>query len=204
MSYNLDSWPQLDWTRWTSTANTLHMYLQVGGKTRLALTPLQNHWWNVPLYLTSRGLWTSPMLIRDDQSLDIEFDFLSHALIFQTSDGEERTLSLKPMTVKNFFAEYLQLLRELRVDVQLDSMPVEIADPIPFHEDDQHCSYDPEAVSRFWHTLRLCDYVLKRFSTGFCGKISPVHFFWGAMDLATNRRVPTAIPFKRKPIPMKL
>ncbi len=187
MSYNLNSWPRLEWTQWSSTAETLHMYLQIVGKTRLALTPLQNHWWNVPLYLTARGLWTSPMLIEDGQSLDIEVDFLSHALIFRTSDGEERTLPLKPMTVKSFFAEYLQLLGDLRVDVQLDPLPVEIVAPIPFHEDDQHRSYDQEAVTRFWHALRLTDFLLKRFSSTFFGKISPVHFFWGAMDLAATR-----------------
>lgn len=187
MSYNLNSWPELDWAQWSSTADTLHMYLQIVGKTRLALTPLQNHWWSVPLYLTARGLWTSPMLLPDGDSIDIEFDFLSHALVFRTSSGHKRTMPLQPKTVKRFFAEYLQVLTDLGVEIHIDLMPVEVAAPIPFHQDDLHGSYDPDAVFRFWHALRLTDFLLKRFSTRFLGKISPVHFFWGAMDIAATR-----------------
>lgn len=187
MSYGFSELPDLTWERWSETADTLHMYMQMVGKTRLALTEVQNHWWNVPLYLTSRGIWTSPMQVQNDESLDISFDFVSHELIFQSSEGAKRSLPLKARTVKEFFVDYMQTLSELGVSVHLDPSPVEVSQPIRFSGDDQHRSYDREAVSRFWHALRLADFLLKRFSTTFYGKISPVHFFWGSMDLAVTR-----------------
>jgi Family of unknown function (DUF5996) len=187
MTYNLDHWPELDWEQWKGTADTLHMYMQIVGKTRLALTPLQNHWWNIPFYLTARGLWTSPMQIRQGDSLDIEFDFIAHELVFRTSAGEIHRTPLEPRPVKLFFADYLATLSQLGLRIHIDREPVEVTAPIRFDLDDEHRSYDPDAVSRFWHLLRLADFLFKRFSTHFYGKISPVHFFWGSMDLAVSR-----------------
>jgi Family of unknown function (DUF5996) len=187
MTYDLHAWPELDWNQWKDTADTLHMYMQIVGKTRLALTPLQNHWWNVPFYLTGRGLWTSPMLFANGASLDIEFDFLAHELVFRTSNGAIRRKPLKAESVKSFYFEFFHILGELNVDVQIDPMPVEVANPIRCDLDEVHGSYDSQAVSRFWNVLRLADFLFKNFSTNFYGKISPVHFFWGSMDLAVTR-----------------
>jgi hypothetical protein len=187
MTYDLRNWPELDWPQWKDTAETLHMYLQIVGKTRLALTPLQNHWWNVTLYLSSRGLWTSPMPIAEGDSLDIEFDFLAHELIFRTSRGEIRRSRLEAKPVRVFYFEFLHTLSGLGLKVHIDPQPMEVANPTRCDQDDVHRSYDPDAVSRFWNGLRLADILFKRFSTSFYGKISPVHFFWGAMDLAVTR-----------------
>lgn len=187
MSYDLRNWPELDWLQWKETADTLHMYLQIVGKTRLALAPVQNHWWNVTLYLTARGLWTSPMPISAGDSMDIEFDFIAHQLIFRTSTGEIRRTRLEPKPVKAFYFEFLDILSDIGSPVHIDPKPVEVANPIRCDQDDVHSTYDPEAVSRFWNALRLADILFKKFSSGFYGKISPVHFFWGAMDLAVTR-----------------
>lgn len=186
-SADLREWPALEWEQWKDTAETLHMLTQIVGKTRLALTPIQNHWWNVPLYLSARGLSTSAMPIRGGHLLDIEFDFLSDELVFRKSDGERRTLSLRPIAVAEFFAEYLLALATLRVEIDIDPMPVEVPNPIRFDRDTVHASYDKDAVARFWRLLILADTLFKRFSTGFYGKISPVHFFWGSFDLAVTR-----------------
>jgi hypothetical protein len=184
---DLGTWPALDWNQWSDTAGTLHMILQMVGKTRLALTPVQNHWWNITLYLTARGLSTSPMYLGGGHSLDIEFDFLAHELVFRTSSGAVRKLPLEPRPVKAFYADYRGTLEQLGLDIPLDPLPDEVPNPIRFDQDDQHSSYDRDAVARFWHVLRLADFLFKRFSTNFYGKISPVHFFWGAMDLAVTR-----------------
>jgi hypothetical protein len=187
MEYDLHNWPELNWSEWKDTAETLHMYVQIVGKTRLALTPLQNHWWNVPLYLTARGLWTSTIPVAEGLSLDIEFDFVAHELIFQNSRGKVRRNRLEAKPVKEFYSEFLHSLADFGVKVHLDPKPVEVANPIPFDQDETHSSYHPDAVWRFWNALRLADILLKRFSTCFYGKISPVHFFWGSMDLAVTR-----------------
>jgi hypothetical protein len=187
MEYDLHNWPELDWPQWKDTAETLHMYMQIVGKTRLALTPLQNHWWNVALYLTARGLSTSAMPFADGHSLDIEFDFVAHELIFRTSSGEIRRNRLEAKPVKTFYAEFLSTLSDLGVEVHIDPKPAEVANPIRFDQDDFHKSYDPEAVSRFWNVLRLAEILFKKFCANFYGKISPVHFFWGSMDLAVTR-----------------
>ena len=184
---DLGEWPALDWDQWKNTADTLHMYTQIVGKTRLALTPLQNHWWNVPLYLSARGLTTSPMPVDRGRLLDIEFDFISHEVVLRTSDGETREISLRPVSVAQFFGEFTKTLESLNVFAKLHPMPVEVPNPIRCDLDTEHCSYDSEAVTRFWHTLRIADTLLKRFSTNFYGKISPVHFFWGSFDLAVTR-----------------
>ena len=180
-------WPALDWAEWQTTADTLHMATQIVGKTRLALTPLQNHWWNVPLYVSARGLTTSPMPLPDGGLLEIEFDFLAHLLEFRMSTGETRTIALRAQTVAAFYAEYLETLKSLKVDVKIKPMPVEVAAPIRFDLDETHASYDREAVVRFHQVLMRCATLFKVFSTRFLGKISPVHFFWGSFDLCVTR-----------------
>ena len=183
---NSQIWPELDWNQWKDTANTLHMLTQIVGKTRLALTPRQNHWWNVPLYVTARGLSTSAMPV-DSGLLDIEFDFLSHSLVFRDSTGQIEQLPLQPQTVAAFFAEYQSLLQRLGIAVKLDPMPVELKQPIRFDLDIEHKTYDPESALRFWKVLSRANTLFKQFSTNFYGKISPVHFFWGSFDLAVTR-----------------
>jgi hypothetical protein len=184
---DLGKWPALEWKQWKDTAETLHMYMQIVGKTRLGLTPIENHWWNVAFYLTARGLTTSAMAAEGGMLLDIEFDFVSHELVFRTNRGEIRQIPLRPVSVARFFVEYMRTLASLGMSVKIDPMPVEIENPIRFDLDSVHCSYDGDAVARFWNVLRISDTLLKRFSTNFYGKISPVHFFWGSFDLAVSR-----------------
>ncbi len=185
---NQNAWLELEWEQWKDTAGTLHMLTQIAGKTRLALTPIQNHWWNVPLYVTSRGLTTSAMPVRkDNRLLDIEFDFVAHELVLRCSSGRMARIALRPQTVAAFFTEYRNVLASLDVTVDIDPLPVEVKDPIRFDQDTTRASYDPEAVSRFWRILCQADTLFKRFSTNFYGKISPVHFFWGSFDLAVTR-----------------
>src|ERR1700731_801931 len=179
-------WPALPWSEWEATANTLHMWTQIVGKTRLALTPLQNHWWNVPLYVTAHGLGTSAMVCGDDV-LDIEFDFLTHGLHLRLGSGKEHILPLRAQTVADFYKEYLECLAALEVSVEIWPMPVEVANPIRFDLDTEHKSYDPEYAHRFWQVLVNAEKVFRAWGTGFLGKVSPVHFFWGSFDLAVTR-----------------
>jgi hypothetical protein len=162
------------------------MWTQIVGKTRLALTPLQNHWWNVPLYVTARGLGTSAMAYEDDV-LDIEFDFVAHMLHLRLGSGREHALPLKAQTVADFYREYLGCLDSLGVSVKIMPMPVEVATPIRFDLDTEHKSYDPEYAHRFWQVLVQAEKVFRAWGTGFLGKVSPVHFFWGSFDLAVTR-----------------
>jgi len=180
------SWPELTWDKWKDTAATLHMWTQIVGKTRLELTPLLNHWWNVPLYVSARGLTTSAMPYRGDL-LEIEFDFVSHELRFRLSSGAILAVPLRAQTVASFYAEYQRCLATLDVSVEINPVPVEISDPIPFAKDEVHNSYDPEYAHRFWRTLTCADDLFKQFSSRFIGKMSPVHFFWGSFDLAVTR-----------------
>jgi hypothetical protein len=180
------NWPSLPWKEWEPTASTLHMWTQIVGKTRLALTPLQNHWWNVPLYLTARGLTTSAMFYQG-ALLDIEFDFVSHDVHFRISSGANLSVPLRPQSVADFYQEFLVCLKALGVSVEIHPVPVEIPNPIPFAEDRTHASYDADYVHRFWRILSATDRLFKKFSTPFLGKISPVHFFWGSFDLAVTR-----------------
>jgi Family of unknown function (DUF5996) len=184
---NFGEWPVLEWEQWKETAETLHMYTQIVGKTRLALTPIQNHWWNVPLYVTARGLSTSAMPVPSGHLLDIEFDFLAHELVCRLSNGETRKLALGPMPVADFYSEFLRMLAALGVQVEIDPVPSEKPNPIRFDLDTVHRHYDKDAVTRFWRALMIADTLFKRFSTNFYGKISPVHFFWGSFDLAVTR-----------------
>ncbi|HTC76580.1 MAG TPA: DUF5996 family protein [Edaphobacter sp.] len=179
-------WPALPWGEWEATANTLHMWTQIVGKTRLALTPLQNHWWNVPLYVTAHGLGTSAIVCGDDV-LDVEFDFVAHVLHLRLGSGADKTMKLKPLTVADFYKEYLECLAALGVSVEIRPMPVEVANPIRFDLDTEHKSYDPEYANRFWQVLVQAEKVFREWGTGFLGKVSPVHFFWGSFDLAVTR-----------------
>jgi len=179
-------WPALPWGEWRETADTLHMWTQIVGKTRLALTPLQNHWWNVPLYVTARGLSTSAMDCGSDV-LDIEFDFVEHQLHLRLGSGRAHSLPLRSQSVADFYREYLDALGSLGVTVPINPMPVEVADPIRFDLDTRHETYQPLYANRFWQVLARTATVLRSFNTDFLGKVSPVHFFWGSFDLAVTR-----------------
>src|ERR1035437_7258371 len=176
-------WPELAWDAWKDTATTLHMWTQIVGKTRLALTPLQNYWWNVPLYVSARGLTTSAMPWRGDV-LEIEFDFYEHVLELRRCTGATIQMALEPQSVAEFWDEYREALAVLGGEAKIWPMPVEVAALVRFDQDTAHASYDASAVARFHQALMRVDTLLKRFSTGFQGKISPVHFFWGSFDLA--------------------
>lgn len=181
-----DAWPELRYAEWSDTCATLHMWTQIVGKIRMAKTPPVNHWWHVPLYVTSRGLGTSP--IPDGaRTFEIEFDFIDHRLRIDTTDGERRELELRPMSVADFYARVMGALRELRVDVAINTIPSEVAVPVPFDEDTEYASYDAGAVSRFWRVLISACTVFSEFRCDFLGKVSPIHFFWGGFDLAVTR-----------------
>ncbi len=162
------------------------MWTQIVGKTRLGLSPLQAHWWNVPLYVSARGLSTSAMPWGSEM-LEIEFDFVSHNLLFRLSSGASLSVPLRPQTVADFYAQYQRCLAVLGVSVHIHPTPVELKAPIPFAEDREHASYDPEYAHRFWRILVHVDQIFQRFSSHFIGKVSPVHFFWGSFDLAVTR-----------------
>ncbi len=162
------------------------MWTQVVGKVRLAQTPLVNHWWNVPLYVSARGLTTTAMPY-GNTFFEMEFDFIDHNLVTKLSDGASATIALRPKSVAAFYAETMEMLRQLGLEVHIWNMPVEIADPIPFDRDEQHASYDPEYARRFWDVLRASEKVMQEFRSRFIGKCSPVHFFWGSFDLAVTR-----------------
>jgi hypothetical protein len=182
----IDVWPALPVSDWQETYATVHMWSQIVGKVRLTLTPLENHWWNSTLYVTSRGLTTSPIPY-GNRTFEIDFDFIEHRLIIQTSDGSTKNLSLSPKSVADFYGELMDMLRTLAIEVQIRAKPDEVPEPIPFAEDHKHASYDAEAVNRFWRILVQVDRVFKKFKTQFIGKCSPVHFFWGSFDLAVTR-----------------
>lgn len=181
-----ETWPALPFEQWRETCETLHMWTQVVGKVRLALVPLINHWWNVPLYVSARGLTTSAMQCGSG-ALEIEFDFVEHLLRFRTDGRDDRTLALAPRTVAQFYGEVMSTLDEMGANVRIWPVPVELADPIPFEQDDVHRSYDRAAVERFHRALWLSTQVLTEFRARFIGKCSPVHFFWGSFDLAVTR-----------------
>ncbi len=180
------SWPELPLSAWVDTCSTLHMWTQVVGKVRLALCPPINHWWEVPLYVNSVGLTTSP-LPYEAGVFEVQFDFLRHHLSIQTSRGATQLLPLKPRSVADFYREFIAALQSLGIHVKIWTTPVEIPNPIPFEQDTQHASYDPEYASRFWRILLAVDSIFKDFRSDFVGKASPVHFFWGSFDLAVTR-----------------
>jgi len=179
-------WPELKWAEWQKTADTLHMWTQIVGKTRLALSPLQAHWWNVPLYVSARGLNTSAMPY-GSEFLEVAFDFVSHDLKFSLSSGANLSIPLRAQSVADFYREYQRSLSALGVVVPIHPVPVELQHPIPFVEDTEHTSYDPDAAHRFWRVLMSANKIFQQFSSRFVGKVSPVHFFWGSFDLAVTR-----------------
>ncbi len=178
-------WPALPLEEWEATYRTLHMWTQVVGKIRLALTPLQNHFWNVALYVNTRGLTTSPIPYRGS-TFEIQFDFVHHRLELRTSDSD-RAFALAPKSVAAFYRELFALLRSAGIEVEINPKPQEVPNPIPLDQDDTHASYDPEYANRLWRILRSTDIVLQEFRARFIGKSSPVHFFWGSFDLCCTR-----------------
>lgn len=181
-----DAWPALPLAEWQATRDTLHMWTQIAGKVRLALTPYVNHWWQVPLYVSARGLTTSAIPARDGD-FEIEFDFISHVLRIETSWDQARMMPLAPQSVSEFHSSFMDLLKSLGIAVNIWPMPVEVPSPIRFDKDATHKSYDREHANRFWRVLMSADAVLKEFRGRFIGKASPVHFFWGSFDLAATR-----------------
>jgi len=179
-------WPELPYAAWKDTCETLHLWTQVVGKVRLALTPWLNHSWHVTLHVTARGLGTPP-IAHQDRHFTIEFDFIDHVLWLRTSDGHFRQLMLKSMTVAEFYADVMVALRELGIDVHINEMPNEIPGAVPFPDDRTHASYDRDFAQKFWRVLLSSHEVFSHFRTGFLGKVSPVHFFWGSFDLAVTR-----------------
>ncbi|MBN9042634.1 MAG: hypothetical protein BGP05_13330 [Rhizobiales bacterium 62-47] len=185
-SRTFESWPALPYAAWRDTCETLQLWTQIVGKVRLARTPWLNHSWHVTLYVTARGLTTSP--VPDGaRSFQIDFDFIDHLLVLATSDGTRREVPLRPQSVADFYAAVMAALAALGIDVTISMMPNEIPNAVRFDQDRQHASYDADAAQRFWRVLVDADRVFKRFRTAFLGKSSPVHFFWGSFDLAVTR-----------------
>jgi hypothetical protein len=179
-------WPALPYEAWKDTCATLHLWTQIVGKIRLARTPWVNHSWHATLYVTARGLTTSPIPY-DGRAFQMDFDFMDHALLIQTSDGSKRQLALDPRSVADFHDALMAALAELDIRVWIHGSPNEVANPIPFREDRAHAAYDADSAQRFWRVLLQADRVFKQFRTRFLGKVSPVHLFWGSFDHAVTR-----------------
>jgi hypothetical protein len=181
-----DVWPALPLTGWQDTYATLHLWTQIVGKVRLALSPPVNHWWAVSLYVTPRGL-TTASIPYGAESFVVDFDFLDHLLWVRASTGGTRAMPLYPRSVAHFYREFLAILRALSINVTINPLPQEIANPIPCDEDEEHAAYDAASATRWWRVLLQSDRVLRQFRARFIGKSSPVHFFWGSFDLAVTR-----------------
>ncbi|MCI0414202.1 DUF5996 family protein [bacterium] len=182
----MTDWPQLPFPEWKDTCATLHMWTQIVGKIRLTRTPWVNHSWHATLYVTSRGLTTSP-IPNGTTTFQIDFDFIDHKLLLQTSDGAVKTMALAPRSVADFYKELFELLADLNLKTKIHKVPNEAPSTIPFDKDTEHASYDAEYANRFFRTLVQVDRVFKKFRARFIGKCSPVHLFWGAFDLAVTR-----------------
>lgn len=182
----MDPWPELPLTEWADTCATLHLWTQVVGKIRLAHAPMVNHWWQVTLYVTSRGLTTSVMPY-GSRAFQMDFDFIDHTLIIRTDDGRIETIALTPRSVADFYTEVMARLRALDLETHIWTMPVELPGAIPFDQDRQHEAYDADYAQRFWRALVDTTRVCTQFRSRFLGKVSPVHFFWGSFDLAVTR-----------------
>jgi hypothetical protein len=187
-------WPELAYPKWRDTAATLQLWTQIVGKVRLALTPWINHSWQVPLYVTARGLGSSPIPV-GREIMEFEFDFIAHRLVVRVSRGQERVLPLEAQSVSAFFHRVMGLLGELGITIDINETPNEVVNPVPFSRDHAHHSYAPGAAHAFWRVLIQADRLLKQFRSGFIGKASPVHFFWGSFDLAATR-------FSGRPAPL--
>jgi hypothetical protein len=180
------AWPALPYAAWKDTRQTLHLWTQIAGKIRLKLAEPANHWWHVPLYVTSRGLTTSPMR-HGARSFELIFDFLDHQLRVVCSDGAHRDVPLRPLSTAAFYGEVMEALRELGLEVRIYTTPSELPGWAPFEQDETHGAYDPDAAQTFWRALLQIQHVFSTFRGGFVGKVSPVHFFWGSFDLAVTR-----------------
>ncbi|MDG4665628.1 DUF5996 family protein [Mycobacterium sp. 236(2023)] len=181
-----ENWPALVVEDWQDTRDTVHLWTQIVGKVKLAATPLVNHWWNIALYVDARGLTTS-LMSWESRAFDVSFDFVEHVLNIRMTDGSSRSMALEPRSVADFHAEFRRHLDDLGISVLISPVPVEIADVIPFADDTTHASYDAAAMNAFWRSLVSADRVMTEFRADFSGKSSPVHFFWGAFDLAVTR-----------------
>ncbi|MDN5769421.1 MAG: DUF5996 family protein [Microlunatus sp.] len=180
------AWPVLRVEDWATTRDTLHMWTQIIGKIRLVNAPLLNHWWQVTLYVSPRGLTTSAIPY-GTRVFDIEFDFVDHQLLIRADDGQTRNVALAPKSTADFYAEVMQALGELGIETKIQARPNEVDPAVPFAEDHEHTSYDADAVHLFWRQLVLASRVINEFRSHFIGKVSPVHYFWGAIDLACTR-----------------
>jgi hypothetical protein len=198
--HGADEWPVLTLGEWQDTRDTLHMWTQIVGKIRMALEPMLNHWWQVTLYVSARGLTTS-LMPAGERGLEIEFDFRDHRLELRTTDGERRHVALEPRSVASFYAATMAALDDLGIDVRINRQPQEVVEAIPFDEDEVHRSYDADAVERFWLALVRMHRVLSRFRSQFIGKASPVHFFWGGADICTTRFSGRPAPKHRGGVP---
>lgn len=181
-----ETWPSLPLEAWADTYATLHLWIQIVGKVRLAQSPWVNHAWHVTLYVTDRGLTTSPIPY-GNRTFQIDFDFIAHRLLLRSSDGRTGGFALEPQSVATFYARLMEELEKLGLPVDIYRKPNEVADPIHFDQDEEHRTYDPEYANRFWRVLVQADRIFKEFRARFIGKCSPVHFFWGAPDLAVTR-----------------
>ncbi|MEO6966394.1 MAG: DUF5996 family protein [Acidobacteriaceae bacterium] len=181
-----EEWPELPLAAWQDTYDTLHMWTQIVGKVRLALSPRLNHWWEVPLYVNATGLTTSPIPYAGG-IFEIQFDFIDHKLVIQTDHDTSQTIALQPQSVAEFYRKFLEALTALGIEVKIWKMPVEFPDPIAFDEDTRHASYDADSANRCWRILVSVDSVFKEFRARFIGKSSPSHFFWGSFDLTVTR-----------------
>ena len=190
----IDSWPELPLREWKDTLATLHMWTQIVGKIRLKQSPFENQWWNVPLYVTPRGLTTSAMPY-NERMFQINFDFIDHNLIIETTDGSTKKFGLQPRSVAEFYKEMMTALESLKMPVTIWTTPVEVPERIPFEEDQKHAAYDPDYAQRCWRILIQASRMLTKFRSRFTGKVSPVHFFWGAFDMAVTR-------FSGRPAPL--
>ena len=179
-------WPDLPLAAWSETCDTLHLWTQIVGKVRIALTPLINHWWNATFLVTARGL-AAPAMPYAGRTLDIIFDFVNHQLVIETSDGGVENIPLKTKAVADFYNEFMQRLQRLGIDIRIWTMPSEIENAIPFERDSTHAQYDPVYAQKFWLALLQANRVMNEFRARFIGKASPVHFFWGSFDLAVTR-----------------
>jgi hypothetical protein len=186
MDFENEIWPPLPFAEWKETCATLHMWTQIVGKVRLILSPWTNHSWHVTLYVTARGLTTSPISF-GARVFQIDFDFVDHVLRIQISDGREKIIRLAPKPVAAFYSEVMSALRELDLSAEINTTPNEVDPAIPFEQNERNSSYDREYANRFWRVLLQSDRVFKEFRADFCGKCSPVHFFWGSFDLAVTR-----------------
>jgi Family of unknown function (DUF5996) len=183
---NNSQWPDLPLPAWGDTCDTLHLWTQIVGKVRIALTPLINHWWNATFLVTARGL-AAPAMPCGGGTFDVVFDFRNHRLVIETSDGRAENMDLQPMAVADFYAEFMQRLQNLGIGVHIWTMPGEIENCVPFERDRAHAQYDPAYVEKFWQALLQAHRVMNKFRARFIGKASPVHFFWGSFDLAVTR-----------------